>query len=69
MDLDAIVRSLDAAIRRLEKIRALVTGHTAPLKRGMPSSEPARKRGTKSAEGRARIAAAQKKRWAKAKRK
>jgi hypothetical protein len=69
MDLDPIVRSLDAAIRGLEKIRALLTGHAAPLKRGMRSSEPARKRSTKRTEGRARIAAAQKKRWSKAKRK
>jgi hypothetical protein len=38
MDLDAIVRSLDAAIRGLEKIRAQLTGHTAPLKRGTLSS-------------------------------
>jgi NAD(P)-dependent dehydrogenase (short-subunit alcohol dehydrogenase family) len=37
---------------------------TAPLK-----GEPTRKRSTMSAEGRARIAAAQRKRWAKAQRK
>jgi len=35
MDPDGIVRSLDAPIRCLEKIRALLTGHTAPLKRRM----------------------------------
>jgi hypothetical protein len=45
MDLDAIVQSLDAEISRLEKIRALLAGHTAPPK-------PARKRGRMSAEGR-----------------
>jgi hypothetical protein len=65
MNLDAIVQSIDAEISRLEKARALLTGHTAPLKRGMPD----RKRSTMSAEGRARVAAAQKKRWAKAKKK
>jgi hypothetical protein len=64
MDLEAIVQDIDAEISRLEKVRALLTGHTAPLKRGFPPSE----RPTISAEGRARIAAAQKKRWAKAKR-
>jgi hypothetical protein len=60
MDLDAIVQEIDAEISRLEKARALLTGHTAPLKRGRPD----RKGSTMSAEGRARIAAAQKKRWA-----
>jgi hypothetical protein len=64
MDLDAIVQTIDEEIDRLQRLRALLTDHTAPLKRGMPT----RKRGTMSAEGRARIAAAQKKRWAKAKR-
>ena len=59
MDLDAIAQNIDAEISRLKKVRALLTGHTAPLKRG--------KRSTMSAEGRARIAAAQRKRWAKKK--
>jgi hypothetical protein len=63
MDFDAIVHVIDAEISRLEKVRALLAGHTALLKRGMP----ARKRNKMSAEGRARIAAAQKKRWAKKK--
>jgi hypothetical protein len=63
MDLKAIVQTIDAEISRLEKVRALLTDHTAPLKRGFP----ARKRSTMSAEGRARIAAAQRKRWAKKK--
>ena len=65
MDLKAIVQDIDAEISRLEKVRALLTGHTAPLKRGFPPTRCS----TMSAEGRARIAAAQKKRWAKAKRK
>jgi hypothetical protein len=60
MDTEAIMQNLDAEISRLEKARALLTGHTAPLKRGMAPRV--------SAEGRARIAAAQRKRWAKAKR-
>jgi hypothetical protein len=61
MDLTAILQSIDEEIVRLEKIRALLTDHTAPLK-------PTRKRNTMSAEGRARIAAAQKKGWANTKR-
>jgi hypothetical protein len=68
MDLEAIVQDIDAEISRLEKVRALLTEHTAPLKRGLPPSAT-RKRRTMSAEGRARVAAAQRKRWAKAKKK
>jgi hypothetical protein len=65
MDITALVQDIDDEISRLEKVRALLTDHTAPLKRGGPA---AKKRWTMSAEGRARIAAAQKKRWAKVKR-
>ena len=60
MDTEAIVQNLDAEIRRLEKARALLTGHTAPLKGGVGPTSSQRV----SAEGRARIAAAQRKRWA-----
>jgi hypothetical protein len=56
MNIDEIMQTIDAEISRLEKVRALLTGHTAPLKRG--------KRSKMSAEGRARIAAAQRTRWA-----
>jgi hypothetical protein len=56
VNIDEIVQDIEAEISRLEKVRALLTGHTAPLKRG--------KRSTMSAEGRERIAAAQRKRWA-----
>jgi len=58
MNTDEIVQNIEAEIMRLEKLRALLT-EQAPLKRG--------KRSTMSAEGRARIAAAQRKRWAKKK--
>jgi hypothetical protein len=64
MDTEALVAELDAEIRRLQQVRALLTGHTAPLKRGRP---PGTKRRTMSPEGRARIVAAQKLRWAKKK--
>jgi hypothetical protein len=62
LDTTQVVQAIDAEIERLSKARALLTGHTAPLKRGLPR----RKRGTMSAEGRARVAAAQRARWAKA---
>jgi hypothetical protein len=61
MNTDEIMHTIDAEISRLEQVRALLAGHTAPLKRGTPTP---RKRSTMSAEGRARIAAAQRARWA-----
>jgi hypothetical protein len=72
MDTTEIIQTIDAEIARLEKARALLNGKTtSPAKRGRPSRltviatpKPRRKM---SAEGRARIAAAQKARWAKAK--
>jgi hypothetical protein len=67
MDITAIVQSFDAEIARLRKIRALLTEPTAPLKRRFAPSEPNRKRRRVSEEGRARMAAAQKARWAKVK--
>jgi hypothetical protein len=39
MDLTAIVQSIDEEIVRLEKIRALLTDHAAPLKRTARSAE------------------------------
>jgi hypothetical protein len=71
MDIAGIVAEIDLEIARLEKAKALIAGQTAPSKRGRPpATQPktAAKR-TMSAEGRARIAAAQKARWAKAKKK
>jgi hypothetical protein len=71
MDADAIIQAIDEEIDRLAKTRALLTGHTAPLKRGLARTTQrvaAQKRRQISAEGRARIAAAQRKRWARAKR-
>ena len=59
MDLDGIVQEIDAEISRLEKARALLTDHADP-------APPERGRRAMSAEGRAAIAAAQRKRWAKA---
>jgi hypothetical protein len=73
MDTVEVIQSIDAEIARLEKARALLNGHVStPAKRGRPVSlkpvataKPQRRK--MSAEGRARIAAAQKARWAKSK--
>jgi hypothetical protein len=64
MNIEAIVQTIDAEIDRLQRARSVLTGNVAPSKR----AAPARKLRTMSAEGRARIAAAQRARWAKAKR-
>jgi len=71
MDLPAILAQIDARISTLQQARALLTKNTAPKNKsrsvkGGILEEKSTKR-TMSAEGRARIAAAQKKRWAKAK--
>lgn len=69
-----IIESIQAEIARLEQVRTLLNGRTpTPAKRGRAfgsttpaTSKPRRKM---SAEGRARIAAAQRARWANTKRK
>jgi hypothetical protein len=79
MDVTGIVEAIDSEIHKLQQARAVLTGHTAPLKRGLPrpaassigtgnGTAPVGKR-TMTPEGRARIVAAQKARWAKVKRK
>jgi hypothetical protein len=69
MTVGEIVASLDDEIARLQQVRALLSNGkvgTAPTSNGSVSPRPAKKH-TMSAEGRARIAAAQKARWAKQK--
>jgi hypothetical protein len=73
MDTTPIIQFIDAEIARLEQAKAVLNGRTTPAKRGQPISSkatPAAKpvRRKISPEGRARIAAAQKARWAKTKR-
>jgi hypothetical protein len=66
MTIGEIVASLDDEIARLQQVRALLSGSkvaTAPTSNGSVRTSPAKKH-TMSAEGRARIAAAQKARWA-----
>jgi hypothetical protein len=64
MDTKALVEALDAEIATLKQVRAILEGNRV-TSRGR--SAKAGKR-TISAEGRARIAAAQKARWAKTRR-
>jgi hypothetical protein len=74
MDTTEIIQTIDAEIARLEQAKTLLSNHTAPTKRGRPfGSKPAGMsrplRRTMSAEARERIAAAQRARGAKARRK
>ena len=63
MTLTDLVSSVDSEIAVLQQVRALLTGQDGHVRRGR---KPGKKR-TMSAEGRARIAAAQRARWAKQK--
>lgn len=72
MSLESILAEIDTEIARLEQAKGLLTGTANKRGPGRPrsiASEAApkkRKRSRMSAEGRAKIAAAQKARWAKA---
>ena len=76
MNVSAIISSIDAELSRLQQARALLAGPVVPIKRrgrpknseirlapAKPAKKVAKKR-TMSPEGRARVAAAQKARWA-----
>jgi hypothetical protein len=69
-----VLSSVDEEIDRLKQVRALLLGGGSSVGHGRRGAfaavkEPkARKKRTMSAEGRARIAEAQRKRWAKQKR-
>jgi hypothetical protein len=69
MDTNAIVATIDAEIQRLQDARALLTGDAGgKRRRGRPEDlASGRKKRRLSPEARAKIAAAQKARWAKAK--
>ena len=65
-----IITALDAEIARLQHARSLITASAEPKRRGRPaksapSAVPAANRRRLSPEARKKIAAAQKKRWAK----
>jgi hypothetical protein len=68
MNTEEIIEEIDAEIKRLEEAKSLLNGTSVKPKSAGGSSVGNGKR-TMSAAGRARIAAAQKARWAKAKRK
>jgi hypothetical protein len=74
MNTSEILAHIDDEIDRLQKVKALLTGNldnrkssTALAPKATKKAAPAKKQ-MMSAEGRARIAAAQKARWAKARR-
>jgi hypothetical protein len=65
MDTNEIIHEIDAEIKRLQEAKALIDG--SPTRKTAAKSSPKPVRRKMSAAGRARIAAAQKARWAKAK--
>jgi topoisomerase IA-like protein len=64
MDTSQLLSSIDSEISRLQQVRTLLAGQNGHVR---PVRKPGKKR-TMSAEGRARMAAAQRARWAKQKR-
>ena len=67
MEVGQIVAELDAEIARLHEVRKLLAGHTDNGHAAKKITKVREKPHTMSAESRARIAAAQKLRWAKQK--
>jgi hypothetical protein len=69
METKKILAALDTEIARLQEAKALLTGTTVKRAPGRPkgTSAPVAKKRKMSAEGRARIVAAVKARWAKQK--
>jgi topoisomerase IA-like protein len=64
MDITQLLASIESEIATLQQVRALLAGQDG---RVLPGRKPGKKR-VLSAEARERIAAAQRKRWAKQKR-
>jgi hypothetical protein len=72
MSLESLIAKIDAELARFQQVRALLSGGAAPAgkKRGRPAGvvkaagKPVKKKRNISPEGRARIAAAVKARWA-----
>lgn len=62
MDTAQLISEVDSEISRLQQVRALLAGE-----RSVNRAKPRGRRRTLSAEARAKIAAAQRKRWAKQK--
>jgi hypothetical protein len=66
MNTSALLSSIEDEISTLQQVRNLLVGHDGYGRRGRRPGTSGKKR-TISAEGRARIAAAQRARWAKQK--
>jgi hypothetical protein len=65
MNTEAILHELDLEISRLQQVRSILANQKTPARKGRPlGSKNAPKKLTLSPEARAKIAAAQKKRWA-----
>jgi hypothetical protein len=64
MNITELVSAIDSEIAILQQVRALLAGQDGHTSRTV---KPAKKRRVMSADARARIAAAQRKRWAKQK--
>ncbi len=65
MDMTTLLAAIDEEIKKLEEARSILNGMAASgAKTSLPKKAGGRKRRRLSAEGRARIAAAQRKRWA-----
>jgi hypothetical protein len=64
MDTQEIIAQLDAEIARLQQLKGILSSTATKAKLGRPKKAAKR---TLSPEARAKIAAAQKKRWAKTK--
>ena len=65
MNTEDILHHLDIEIARLQKVRFLLANQATPTRKGRPlGSKNAPKKRTLSPEARAKIAAAQRKRWA-----
>jgi hypothetical protein len=75
MNLSTILREIDTEIERLRKAKDLLSAFTTPKRSGRPAKSasivppaPAKRRRTLSPEAKAKIAEAQRKRWATQKR-
>jgi hypothetical protein len=67
MDINQVVVELDLEIARLKQVRALLAGHSKGYESASGNGTKIAGRRTLSLEARNRIAEAQRKRWAKAK--
>ena len=65
METKGVLAEIDAEIERLEKVRALLVGNAKDGRHGKKATASKSKKRRLSPEARARIAAAQKARWAK----